>query len=229
MDCATAASSSADPGRRRTCPVSKVDRRVPWGRIRIFGASGIGPGPVYPGLGATSGLLNAVKDTQYGGRWEGEKVFWYVAPSYRGRVLIRGGRLDGPGWLGFNGTRVPKDELRIEPYDTVKLVRTTAVLARDTEWGSGTHFRLLRGADRRHDILQGRRVRDRPRTMIWRPRRRVCVAWSGENRLMAPAGIEPAHGASKAPALSSELRGRAASQPSADSSGPSCSSWNPSG
>ncbi|MGH2883414.1 MAG: hypothetical protein ACRDPA_12085, partial [Solirubrobacteraceae bacterium] len=25
----------------------------------------------------------------------------------------------GPGWLGFNGTRVPKDELRIEPYDTV--------------------------------------------------------------------------------------------------------------
>jgi hypothetical protein len=101
------------------CPVSKVDRSVPWGRIRIFGGSGIGTGPVYPGLGATSGLLNAVKDTQYGGPWQGEKVFWYVAPSYRGRVLIRGRRLDGPGWLGFNGTRVPKDELRIEPYDTV--------------------------------------------------------------------------------------------------------------
>jgi hypothetical protein len=63
--------------------------------------------------------LNATKDTQYGGLWEGEKVFWYVAPSYRGRVLIRGRRLDGLGWLGFNGTRIPKDELRIEPYDTV--------------------------------------------------------------------------------------------------------------
>jgi hypothetical protein len=105
------------PGSR--CPVSKIDRSVPWERVRIFGASGIGPGPVYPGLGATSGLLNATKDTQYGGVWEGAKVFWYVAPSYRGRVLIRGRRLDGHGWLGFNGNRVPKDELRIEPYDTV--------------------------------------------------------------------------------------------------------------
>ena len=101
------------------CPVSKIDRRLPWQRIGIFGGSGIGPGPVYPGLGSTSGLLNAVKDTQYGGPWQGQKVFWYVAPSYRARVLIRGRRLDGPGWLGFNGTRVPKDELRIEPYDTV--------------------------------------------------------------------------------------------------------------
>lgn len=101
------------------CPLSKVDRRVPWQRIRIFGAAGIGPGPVYPGLGATSGLLNVVKDTQYGGPWQGQKVFWYVAPTYRDRVLIRGRRLDGRGWLGFNGTRLPRDELRIEPYDTV--------------------------------------------------------------------------------------------------------------
>jgi hypothetical protein len=105
------------PGSR--CPVSRTDPRLAWRRIHIFGASGIGPGPVYPGLGATSGLLNAVKDTQYGSQWQGQKVFWYVAPSYRGRVLIRGRRLDGPGRLGFNGTRVPKDELRIEPYDTV--------------------------------------------------------------------------------------------------------------
>jgi hypothetical protein len=101
------------------CPVSRVDRRLPWARIHIFGASGIGPGPVYPGLGATTGLLNVTKDTQYGSRWQGQKVFWYVAPSYRGRVLIRGKRLDGPGRLGFNGTRVPRDELRIGPYDTV--------------------------------------------------------------------------------------------------------------
>jgi hypothetical protein len=101
------------------CPVSKIDRSVPWGRVRIFGASGIGPGPVYPGLGATSGLLNVTKDTQYGSQWQGQKVFWYITPSYRGRVLLRGKRLDGAGWLGFNGMRVPRDELRIEPYDTV--------------------------------------------------------------------------------------------------------------
>jgi hypothetical protein len=43
------------------CPVSRIDRRVPWERIRIFGGTGIGPGPVYPGLGGTSGLLNAVR------------------------------------------------------------------------------------------------------------------------------------------------------------------------
>ena len=101
------------------CPVSTIDRRVPWGRVRIFGGSGIGSGPVYPGLGGTSGVLTAVKDTQYGGPWEGQKVFWYVAPGYRGRVLIRGKRLDGPGWLGFDGARTPKHELWIEPGDTV--------------------------------------------------------------------------------------------------------------
>jgi hypothetical protein len=63
--------------------------------------------------------MNATKDAQYGSQWQGQKVFWYVAPSYRGRVLIRGRRIDGSGWLGFNGMRVPSDELRIEPYDTV--------------------------------------------------------------------------------------------------------------
>ena len=58
-------------------------------------------------------------DRQFGGPWAGQKVFWYVLPSYRGRVLIRGRRLDGPGWLGFNGLRVPDRELRIEPYESV--------------------------------------------------------------------------------------------------------------
>jgi len=98
------------------CPVSRVDRRVSE-QIRIAGA--VGPGPVYPVFGTRSALLNTTKDMQFGSRWQGQKVFWYVAPSYRDRVLIRGGRLDGSGRLGFNGTRVPRDELRIEPSDTV--------------------------------------------------------------------------------------------------------------
>ena len=101
------------------CPVSKVDTRVDWPRTRIFGGSGIGPGPVYPGLGASSGLVWATRDEQYGSKWFGEKVFWYVSPSYRGRVLIRGRRIDAPGRVGFNGARQPNAELRIEPYDTV--------------------------------------------------------------------------------------------------------------
>jgi hypothetical protein len=101
------------PGAR--CPVSRVDTRVAWARTHIFGGSGIGRGPAYPGLGSTGGLLWATRDVQYGSRWFGEKVFWYVLPSYRGPVLIRGRRLDGPQAIGFNGARRPHPELRISP------------------------------------------------------------------------------------------------------------------
>ena len=106
-----------DPG--AACPVSRVDRRVDWRRINIFGGSGIGRGPVYPGLGGSGGLLNATPEYPYGGPWFGGKVFWYVKPSYRGRVLIRGHRLDGPQSLGFNGRRLPARELRIGLFETV--------------------------------------------------------------------------------------------------------------
>jgi hypothetical protein len=101
------------------CPVSRVDRRVDWEPINIFGTSGIGRGPVYPGLGGTGGRLTATPDTQYGGTWAGGKVFWYLKPSYRGRVLIRGRRLDNRQRLGFNGRARPNRELRIEPGQTV--------------------------------------------------------------------------------------------------------------
>ena len=99
------------------CPVSKVDRRVAWQRMHIFGGSGIGRGPVYPGLPTRS--IWATRDEQYGSKWFGEKVFWFIVPSYRGRVLIRGRRLDAPGIIGFNGAKRPDPELRIEPYTTV--------------------------------------------------------------------------------------------------------------
>jgi hypothetical protein len=101
------------------CPVSKVDRRVNWSKLHIFGGFGTGPGPVYPGVGGVSGLIWATRDEQYGSKWYGAKVFWFVLPSYRGRVLIRGRRLDGPGSVGFDGAERPHPELRIEPYDTV--------------------------------------------------------------------------------------------------------------
>jgi hypothetical protein len=103
----------------RTCPVSHVDHRLPWRRIHIFGGSGIGRGPVYPGLGSSSGLLYATRDEQYGGPWFGTKVFWYVLPKYRGAVLIRGRRLDGAQLVRFNGGKLPSSELRIESGETV--------------------------------------------------------------------------------------------------------------
>jgi hypothetical protein len=99
------------------CPASKIDRRIDWARMHIFGGLGIGRGPVYPGLPTRS--IWATRDEQYGSKWFGEKVFWFVLPSYRGRVLIRGRRIDAPGRVGFNGAKTPNAELRIEPYDTV--------------------------------------------------------------------------------------------------------------
>jgi hypothetical protein len=102
-----------------TCPVSPVDRRLDWKPINIFGVSGIGPGPVYPGLGGTGGHVTVSADTQYGGPWLGGKLFWYVRPTYRGPILIRGRRLDANGLMGFDGARRPEPELRIHTYDTV--------------------------------------------------------------------------------------------------------------
>jgi hypothetical protein len=96
------------------CPISRVDERIDWNRIKFPGSPGIGRGPVYPGLGFAAGILTATPDTQFGGPWAGGKVFWYVLPRYRGRVLVRGRRLDGPERLGFNGARVPARELRID-------------------------------------------------------------------------------------------------------------------
>lgn len=100
------------------CPVSRVDPRVPWRRINAFGGTGVGPGPAYPVIGP-SGRIDLTRDEQYGSSWQGTKVFWYVAPSYRGPVLLRGRRLDGAGRLGFDGRRVPDAELQIEPGESV--------------------------------------------------------------------------------------------------------------
>jgi hypothetical protein len=101
------------------CPVSRVDLRLEWKRHNIFGGTGIGRGPVYAGLGGSGGHLNATPEHPYGGPWAGGKVFWYVLPSYKGRVLLRGRRLDGSETLGFNGRVKPDPELRIEPGDSV--------------------------------------------------------------------------------------------------------------
>jgi len=134
---AAAAATAVDPGSRdtweplrrplhlpklaagATCPVSRPDPRVDWDRTRMFGGPGIGRGPVYPGLGAHSGLLWATRYGFSGSPWFGDKVFWYVLPSYQGPALIRGRRLDGPETVGFNGGKVPQPELHIARGETV--------------------------------------------------------------------------------------------------------------
>jgi hypothetical protein len=100
------------------CPVSAVDTRVDWDPINIFGRSGTGRGPVYPGLGSSAGQL-ATQPARTPGGWFGGKLFWYAKPSYRGRVLIRGRRLDAPGTLRFGDGAHPALELHIGLGDSV--------------------------------------------------------------------------------------------------------------
>jgi hypothetical protein len=103
---------TVDPG--TPCPVSTVDPRVDWRAVNAFG-DGIGRGPVYPGMSEDATItLRPV-----GGAWLRTKVFWYVKPSYRGRVLIRGRRLDARGSLRFGDQRLSK-QLRIRPGQTVE-------------------------------------------------------------------------------------------------------------
>jgi hypothetical protein len=99
-----------------TCPVSKVDRRVAWERIGIFGGSGTGRGPAYPGIGGQHGQVPFPFPAA--GGWRRQKVFWYVAPSYRRPVLIRGGRIDAPGQLRF-GSGGQVRELRIPVHSEI--------------------------------------------------------------------------------------------------------------
>lgn len=91
------------------CPVSRVDRRIDWRGSGI--AEGVGPGPVYPILGASPSL--AVFERDDWGSWRGTKVLWFVHQRYGGNVLIRGKRLDGWERLRFDDGAVPPDEIRI--------------------------------------------------------------------------------------------------------------------
>jgi hypothetical protein len=100
------------------CPVSAVNRQA---RFGAFGtAGGIGPGPAYPiGFiqpGSVLQIAPPASSTDFANSaWGGQKVLWLVTPAYRGPVLIRGRRLDGPQLVRFEGAgmRVPPEELRI--------------------------------------------------------------------------------------------------------------------
>jgi hypothetical protein len=100
------------------CPVSAVDTHFDFAKYGI--ARGIGPGPAYPiGFSQPGSVLQFVDpapaNSEFAGsEWNGQKVLWFVAPSYRGPVLIRGRRLDAPDVLRFQRGKVPPAELRIQ-------------------------------------------------------------------------------------------------------------------
>jgi hypothetical protein len=95
------------------CPVSQVDQSVDFYSFGI--AQGLGDGPVYP-VGLASGTLTLVPAVNFSSKlWGGQKVLWFVLPSYTGPVLIRGGRLDPPGGdVRFDRGNVPSKQLLID-------------------------------------------------------------------------------------------------------------------
>ena len=100
-----------------SCPVSAVDAEFNFDKYGV--ARGIGRGPAYPiGFSQPGSVLQyldppPVNSEFAGSKWNGQKVLWFVAPRYRGPVLIRGRRLDAPDVLRFERGKVPPAELRI--------------------------------------------------------------------------------------------------------------------
>ena len=72
----------------------------------------LGSGPVYPvGLG-TEGTIDLAGAMEEGG-WLYAKVLWVAAPSFRGPILVRGGRLDAVGEVRFERGADPARELAL--------------------------------------------------------------------------------------------------------------------
>ena len=54
-----------------------------------------------------------VKSEFYASGWGGNKTMWIVAAGYRGPVLVRGRRLDGPELVRFERGAPPPAELEL--------------------------------------------------------------------------------------------------------------------
>jgi hypothetical protein len=65
-------------------------------------------GPVSPSGDGNDGAARVL-----GSAWLSVGVTWTAAASYSGPILIRGGRIDAPGALGFGTGAVPYDELQL--------------------------------------------------------------------------------------------------------------------
>ena len=110
------------------CPTSPEKQVSP-----AFGIAQ-GAGPAYATIGTevmTSPALFGYADAQHfadgaasNQGWGGQKVLWFVNPSYQGLVLVRGQQLDGPHAMRFNG---PPSDQPLSPH-----------LVLDTRLGGGT-------------------------------------------------------------------------------------------
>jgi len=94
------------------CPVSHIDHRIAF--VTRYGVGpGIGRGPAYP-IGLPDGVLHLAPAANFNSaNWAGQKVLWFVLPSYQGPVLIRGGRIDGPERVRFDSGDIPPLRIRI--------------------------------------------------------------------------------------------------------------------
>jgi hypothetical protein len=95
------------------CPVATSDPAILFSTVYRIG-KGLGAGPVFPVFGTGATLHLAPPANFNSARWGGQKVLWFVLPSYTGPVLIRGGRLDRPGRIGFERGSIPSLELHLD-------------------------------------------------------------------------------------------------------------------
>jgi DNA-binding CsgD family transcriptional regulator len=99
-----------------TMPSSGVCPVVPGRQVSPGLGVALGGGPVYPVLDADTAI--DIGQFPIGGEWLGNKMLWISPPGFTGKVLIRGGRLDGDGQVGFdNGAPaflIPLSELRLD-------------------------------------------------------------------------------------------------------------------
>jgi hypothetical protein len=80
------------------------------------GEAALGDGPAYVAFRGIPRLLDAFPASDFGlapSRWRAGRTVWISAPSYRGPLLVRGARVDGPGTLAFGTTAVPASDLRL--------------------------------------------------------------------------------------------------------------------
>jgi hypothetical protein len=83
-----------------------------------LGEAVLGDGPVYVGFRAIPRLLDALPPERRGlsrSIWRTGETVWISEPTYRGPVLVRGRRIDGPGRIGFGDAVNPRPELYLGP------------------------------------------------------------------------------------------------------------------
>ena len=91
--------------------------------LRAIGEAALGPfpgeelerGPVYAALpeGAPRIVFLSALRASREARWWVIRTLWISRPNYDGPVLVRGGRLDRPGRLGFGSPTRPRRQLRL--------------------------------------------------------------------------------------------------------------------